>query len=947
MRKIVYTVAAACLMLQPAILNAQAKLVEVVKKTGNETVIPYQKYVLPNGLTLLIHEDHSDPIVHVDVTYHVGSAREEIGKSGFAHFFEHMMFQGSDNVGDEQHFKIITEAGGTLNGTTNRDRTNYFETVPANQLEKMLWLEADRMGFLLDAVTQEKFEVQRATVKNERGQRYDNQPYGLLSEVAAKNLYPYGHPYSWLTIGYIEDLNRVNVDDLKNFFLRWYGPNNAVLTVGGDVNPKQVVAWVEKYFGSIPPGPKVEPVKLPAPKLEADRYVSMMDNYAKLPMLRVVYPSTPSYSKDEPALDCLAEILGQGKNSILYKNFVKSNKAVNASVYNSTSELAGEFTINITPYPGQKLADLDQMLQESLKEFEQRGVTDDDILKYRSKIESRLIYGLESVSGKVSQLAAFYTFTGDANYIGKQLAANTSVTKEDVMRVYNQFIKGKPSLKVSVLTKNSEDNRAGADNYTISENGYTAPSYGYEGLAYNKAKDNFDRSKQPGSGSAVVVKAPEFWKRRLPGNIRVIGTETNEIPAVNLLLTFKGGAMTDAANKAGTANLFAAMMTEDTKNYTSEAFALALEQLGSSINISASDDQVRVQVRSLTKNLDKTLALLEERLLRSVFNADDFERNKKRTTEGVKNALNQPAYVASAVYSKLLHGADNPLSRPSTGTEATLANIQLSDVEHYYKNLFSKADAEIVVVGDISEKNIISKLDFLQQMPGNKVELPQLPSAPKVEKTVVYFIDVPGAAQTEFRVGHVTPMRYDATGPYYRSSVMNYPLGGAFNSRLNLYLREEKGWTYGARSNFRSDKHSGEYSFSAGIKAAATDSALSDVLRIIEDYKANGVRAEELEFTKKSMTQSEARKFETGFQKAGFLNNILTYDLPKNYTELQNKVLEQMTLNDINELAKQQIPSGDKLLILLVGDKASLADRLKSKGFELVELDKEGNKLVN
>src|SRR5215213_4059811 len=238
---------------------AQAKLVEKVTRKGDEVVIPYEKYVLPNGLTLVVHEDHSDPVVHVDVTYHVGSAREEIGKSGFAHFFEHMMFQGSDHVADEQHFKIVQAAGGTLNGSTDRDRTNYFQTVPSNQLEKMLWLEADRMGFFLDAVTQKKFEVQRSTVKNERGQRIENVPYGMRFELVHSNLYPYGHPYSWQTIGYVEDLNRVNVNDLKNFFLRWYGPNNAALTIGGDVKTQEVVKLVEKYFGSIPAGPKVSP----------------------------------------------------------------------------------------------------------------------------------------------------------------------------------------------------------------------------------------------------------------------------------------------------------------------------------------------------------------------------------------------------------------------------------------------------------------------------------------------------------------------------------------------------------------------------------------------------------------------------------------------------------------------------------------------------------------
>ncbi len=942
MKRLILSAAAAAILFSPTFLHAQAKLVEKVAQKGKEPVIPYEKYVLPNGLTLLIHEDHSDPIVHVDVTYHVGSAREEISKSGFAHFFEHMMFQGSDNVADEQHFKVITEAGGTLNGTTNRDRTNYFETVPANQLEKMLWLEADRMGFLLDAVTQQKFEVQRATVKNERGQRYDNQPYGLVGEVAARNLYPYGHPYSWLTIGYIEDLNRVNAQDLKNFFLRWYGPNNAVLTVGGDVNPKQVIAWVEKYFGSIPKGPEVKPAVYPMPVLSQDRYISMTDNYAKLPMLRIIYPTSPFFSKDEPALDCLAEILGQGKTSLLYKNLVKANKAVNATTYNATAELAGEFTINVTPYPGQKLADMEQAVRQSLEEFEKRGATDEEISRFRNKAEAQIVYGLESVSGKVSQLASFYTFTGDANYLGKQLKANTSVTKEDVMRVYNQYIKGKHATIVSVLTKGNEDNKAGQDNYTISEAGYKSPNYGYNGLVYKKAKDNFDRKQMPKAGNAVVVKAPVFWQNTIDNNIKVIGAQTQEIPVVNILLSFKGGKLTDLPNKSGTSGLFAAMMNEDTKNYTAENFNNALEQLGSSISVSAGDDEITVQVRTLSKNLDKTIALLEERIMRPVFNEDDFARNKKRTTEGVKNALNQPAYVASVVYNTLLLGADNPLGRTTSGTEATIANIQLEDIQNYYQNKFSKIGAEVVVVGDVAEKNILNKLAFLNQM-SNIESMPMvLPDAPKVEKTKVYFVDVPGAAQTEFRVGYVSGIRYDATGDFYRSSVMNYPLGSAFNSRLNLYLREDKGWTYGARSNFNGDKYGGDYTFNAGIKAAATDSALTDVLRIVSEYKAKGATAEELAFTQSSITQSEARKYETGFQKAGFLSNILKYNLPADYTEQQNSILKALTVKDVGALAAKFLPAQDRLVILLVGDKASLADKIKAKGFEFVELNKEG-----
>ncbi len=925
----------------------QAKLVESVKKSGDEIVIPYDKYVLPNGLTVLIHEDHSDPIVHVDVTYHVGSAREEINKSGFAHFFEHMMFQGSDNVADEQHFRIITEAGGTLNGTTNRDRTNYFETVPANQLEKMLWLEADRMGFLLDAVTQEKFEVQRATVKNERGQRYDNQPYGLVNEVSARNLYAYGHPYSWLTIGYVEDLNRVNVQDLKNFFLRWYGPNNAVLTIGGDVDPKQTIAWVEKYFGSIPGGPEVSPVRLALPVLSEDRYVSMTDNYAKLPMLRMVFPVPPQYSNDEPALDCLAEIIGQGKNSLFYKNLVKKNIAVNAVAYNSTSELAGEFTISVTPYPGQQLADIEKVIRSSFEEFETQGISDEDIKKFINSQEADIVYGLESISSRVSQLASFYTFTGNANYISKMLKDYTTVTKEDVMRVYRQYIKGKHAVILSVLTQDGSANPAGKDNYTVSQEGYIAPDYGYGQLKYIKAKDQFDRNKMPDAGPAVVVNAPAYWEGKA-GTARVIGATTEEIPAINIIMQFKGGKLAEPVDKNGLANLFASMMNEDTKNYSAEAFSMALDQLGSSISISAGSDKTSVRIRSLARNLDATLEMLQERLLNPVFTQEDFDRNKKQAIESAKNALNRPAYIASTAFERLLYGNATAYGLPAMGTEKTLADITLADIQQYYEDYFSLQNADIVVVGDVTKEDLLPKLSFLQKMKTNTVILPQvqIPAPPPPvsdRKPEVIFVDVPGAAQTEFRVGFVSNMPYDATGEFYRSNVMNYPLGGAFNSRLNLYLREEKGWTYGARSAFNGDKYTGDYIFSAGIKAEPTDSALTDIIHIIEKFRSEGISNEELTFTQNSMTQSEARKYETGFQKAAFLSNILTYNLPGNYPQLQNEVLKKITTADFAQLARKNIRPVKDMTILLVGDKARLADKLKELGYVVVEADAEGN----
>ena len=573
----------------------QAKLVEkVTKTTGKGLVIPYEKYVLPNGLTVILHEDHSDPLVHVDATYHVGSAREEIGKSGFAHFFEHMMFEGSEHAPKGVHDKITIGNGGTNNGSTNHDRTNYYETVPANLLENAIWLEADRMGFLLGQVTQERFEIQRATVKNERGQNYDNRPYGLVGQYYSKNLYPYGHPYSWLTIGYIEDLNRSNVNDLKNFFMRWYGPNNATLTIGGDLNPATTIKMIEKYFGSIPRCPEVKPVVVPAVNLTANRYVSFTDNYARVPMLSIVYPTVPNFNKDMAALDCLAEVLGQGKNSLLYQTMVKKQLALQASANSRNDELAGEFTLQFTPLGGKTLADMEQLYHAALDTLEKRGITDEDMAKFKGSIESQYIYGLQSVQGKVSQLAAFQTFTGNPNKMGELVKMYTSLTKQDVMNAYNKYIKNKGAVIVSVLTKGQTVAPAKADNYSIDSTHYKAPDYGYAGLKYNPGKDNFDRGKAPAIGPVPVTKVPAFWKKTLTSGVQVIGSENTEVPVVTLTLNIPGGRLADAKDlsKTGLSSFFTAMMSEDTKNYTAEKFTAELQKIGSNINVSSDFDGV-------------------------------------------------------------------------------------------------------------------------------------------------------------------------------------------------------------------------------------------------------------------------------------------------------------------------------------------------------------------
>ncbi|HEU4472816.1 MAG TPA: pitrilysin family protein [Flavisolibacter sp.] len=926
---------------------SQAKLVEKVVKKGSELVIPYEKYVLPNGLTLIIHEDHSDPVVHVDVTYHVGSAREQIGKSGFAHFFEHMMFQGSDNVADEQHFKIVSDAGGTLNGSTNRDRTNYYETLPSNQLEKALWLESDRMGFLLDAVTQRKFEIQRSTVKNERGQNYDNRQYGLVAETYNRNLYPYGHPYSWTTIGYLEDLNRSDVNDLKNFFLRWYGPNNAVLTIGGDVKPAEVIKMVEKYFGSIPAGPAVEPVSVEPAKLDGPRYASYVDNYARQPLLAIVYPTVPNYHKDMAALQCLAQVLGQGRNSVLYQNLTKNRLAFQASASSQLSELAGEFIFQIIPSAGKSLSDMEKAFRAALDSFEAKGVSEDDVAKYKGGMESQLINGLQSVSGKVSQLAAFQTFTGNPNKIADLLQMYASVTKEDVMAVYRKYIKGKGAVVLSVLPKGQEALVAAPDNFKIDSSNYKAPNYGYEGLTYVKAKDNFDRSKIPASGPNPAIKVPKFWKKDLANGAKVIGAQNSEIPAVTFSLTIPGGHLASAndLSKAGLASFFANMMNEDTKNYTAEQLAVELQKLGSSISITSTTDGVVYNVQSLKKNLDKTLALLEERMFNPNFSQQSYDRLQAQAAQYFKSRKGQPATIASEVFAKLNFGSNNILGISEDGTEATVKNISLDDIKAYYNNYMTSQDAKVVVVGDITEAEILPKLAFLNKLPKKKISLPKPEStATAVDKTKVYLVDVPKGAQTEFRVGYATGLKYDPTGDYYKSYLMNYPLGGGFNSRINLNLREDKGWTYGARTSFSGDEYSGDWSFSSGIKAEATDSALFEVMREVKNYLQNGPTDDEVMFMKNAIGQSDALRYETGFQKAAFIRRILDYNLPANYVDAQNKILKNMTKEQMMQMSQKYL-NPEKMNILLVGDKARIIDGVKKLGYEIVELDADGNKV--
>jgi zinc protease len=922
-------------------------LLETVEKgSAGGIVIPYRKYELDNGLTVILHEDLSDPLVHVDITYHVGSGREEVGKSGFAHFFEHMMFQGSENVGDEQHFKIVSESGGTLNGSTNTDRTNYFETVPANQLEKMLWLEADRMGFFLDAVTQEKFEIQRETVKNERGQNYDNRPYGRLNERVNEALYPEGHPYSWLTIGHIEDLNRVNVSDLKRFFLRWYGPNNATLTIGGKFDEAETLAWINKYFGPIPRGPEVANPEKPVVTLAADRYLSMEDNVA-LPLMYMAFPTVHLYHEDEAPLDVLMYVLGQGETSLLYKNVVKNGLAVNASAGHGCQELSCTFTVFAFPNPasGTTLADLERIVRASLDEFETRGVVDDDLTRVKMSIVSGMIYSLESVAGKVTRLASHQTYTGNPNFTGDDIARYENVTKEDVMRVYRQYIKGKPSVVMSIVPPGQLSMIAKEDTWSRYER--ELPEYepiSEEDLAFRRAKDDFDRSVMPPSGENPSVVLPEIWRAELDNGIEVLGAVNSETPTVAIQLRIEAGQRSESLDKLGLAAMTAAMLNESTTQRTNEQLSNELQKLGSMVQFTAGNDNTILTIRSLSENLDETLAIAAERLLQPKFDEDDFERVKAQTLQAIRQGKKQPATTAATVYQMLLYGKDNSFSYLNIGTEKSVVELTLDDVKGFYADNYSPTITSIVAVSDQAKDALVGKLSVFESWEGSDVIGVGLNEFPEIGETRIYLVDKPGAAQSEIRIGK-RALIFDATGDYYRANLMNYTLGGAFNSRINLNLRENKGYTYGAFSAFSGTRDYGSFTAQAAVRTDATGDSIVQIENEIRNYAESGISETEMGFTRRAIGQRDARNYETPAQKLGFLSQILVYDLDDDFIDEQNDILAAIGREELSELAAEQLTMDD-MIIVVVGDKKTILPDLQDLGYEIVELDEAGEEVT-
>jgi len=915
---------------------AALTMVSCQQKAGDELSLPYEKYELDNGLNVILHQDRSDPIVSVAIFYHVGSDREVPGRTGFAHLFEHMMFQQSENVPEDQYFKLIQSAGGTLNGSTNQDRTNYYEVIPKNALEMVLWMESDRMGYLTNTITKQAFAIQQNVVQNEKRQNYDNRPYGHSSTVMARAMFPAGHPYSWTTIGEIQDLFNATVEDVKDFHNRFYVPNNATLAISGDFDPVQVKELVRKYFGEIPRGPEVEKLKPMPVTLPETKKLFHEDNFANAAQFTMAFPTTERYSKDSYALSALAEIIAGGKKSPMYTVLVKEKKLTsNVSAFNMAQDIAGMFRISVTANPGVSLSDVENAVFEAFKRFETEGFTAKDLERVKAGQETRFYNEISSVQGKSFRLAEYNIFAGDPGFYKQDMNNMKAVTADDVRRVYDQYIKGKNYVALSFVPKGKPELAAtGSVNAGIvEENIMTATEVKVEGGAAEEIKKtpaSFDRSVQPPLGPDVSVTVPAIWKSSSANGMEIYGIQHNEVPLVQYNIVIDGGHMLDDITAPGVANMLAVMLNEGTKNKTPEELEEEIDLLGAMIRVSANDEDITVSVNSLARNFEKTLSIVEEMLLQPRWDSVAFDLAKTRIMNDIRRNLIDPRYLGSQALSGLVLGKDNIYSSDVAGTLESVGSITMGDIKAFYEKNISPSVASFQIVGSVDQPRVEKALASLSANWGGKeVQIPafSFPQAP--DKPAVYFVDVPGAKQSNIFIGSLAMPR--GNPDYYPAFVANYKLGGSFNGYVNLVLREEKGYTYGARTNFNGMKNYGDFVASAAVRSSATLESTEIFRDLMKKYR-EGVSQEDVDFTKNALLKSNALRFETQRALLGMLNDISSYGLPDDYISREENYVKNLTVEEVNTQVQKYIDP-IKMFYVIAGDAATQLKELKKLGF--------------
>lgn len=901
-------------------------------KSGSLPQVKYEEFRLKNGLRVIMHIDRSVPIVAVNVWYHVGSKNEVPGRTGFAHLFEHMMFQGSKNY-DDDYFKPLQEAGATINGSTNADRTNYFEVLPSNFLELALFMEADRMGGLLEAMTQEKLDNQRDVVKNERRQRYDNQPYGTAFEKISELMYPKDHPYSWTTIGSLKDLTAASMDDVKAFFRQYYVPNNATLVIAGDFDPAQAKKWVEKYFGPIPAGSEIPRPNPPQPKLDKEIRATYEDA-VQLPRLYMVWHTVPLKHKDKPALDLLATILSFGRGSRLQSKLIYERQlSQDVFAAHPSREIAGLFQIVSTARPGKSLNDIEQEIKNQLERIKKEAPTEEELARALNQAELSIISGLQTVLSKADALNENAVFYGNPDRFAEELEEYRRVTPADISRVAEQYLTDK-LLVMSIVPgkKPASQNITGEENKPTSTPG-------------KKAEKKNLNANLPKPGPDPRFSLPKIEKQRLSNGLEVWMVRKPELPLVSMNMVFKTGATSDPIDRAGLALLTADLLDNGTKTRSAVDIANQIQSLGANLLTAAGWDDSRVSAFTLSKNLDKVLDIFADVITNPVFPESELETVRRRLLIGFLQRKDNPNLISDVAYNSLLYGKNHPYGKPINGYENTIRAITRDDIQRFYSSYYRPNNAVLIAVGDIDKKTLIPKLEkaFSEWKPA---EIPKesVPTNAQFDKPGIYIVDRPGAAQSVISIGHIGVARNNPD--YIPLIVMNSILGGQFSSRVNMNLREDKGYTYGARTSWSFRRGPGPFAASADVQTAVTKEAVVEFLKELNGIRGSiPVTKQELEYNKQSIIRRYPQGFETISQIANQLSILFIHDLPDSYFNEFIQKVNAVTIEDVNRVAQKYIQP-EKMAILIVGDRKVIEPELKKIegwGQKITYLDPEGN----
>ena len=922
--------------------------------------VDYEKYTLENGLDVILHVDGSDPIVAVAMTYHVGSAREHPGKTGFAHLFEHLLFLDSENLGPGGIDVLSDKVGGSMNGSTSQDRTNYYQVVPRDALEKVLWAESDRMGYFINTVSAEGVEKEKQVVKNEKRQSVDNRPGGHTYFVIDRNLYPPTHPYHWQIIGSLEDLDSATIEDVREFYDTWYGPNNATLAVTGDFDPPETKRWIEKYFGAIGSASPPPSREVPHVDLGETRRLFHEDKLARVPTLTMSWPTVAKYHEDAYPLEILAALLAEGKRSPLHSVIVDEEKlAPSVDAFTDEAELAGKFNIWIRGFYGVDLNHVHRSIETALERFEREGFSESDLDRVKAGRETAFYDGYNSISsilGKAFALAEYNIFAGSPAYLSEDIARILAVSSDDVMRVYERYIRDRhfvatsfvPTGQADLVLADSvraeiveESIVAGREaevvlpstrdfEKTPASLGKTPASLGKTPASLGKTPASLDRSVEPPFGPPPALTVPEVWTDSLANGVAVYGIEQTEVPVVRFTIRLRGGLLLDDPSRAGVANLVAEMMTEGTARRSAEELEEAIDALGSSISVSAGRESLTISGSTLTRNYDPTMALVEEILLEPRWDGDEFSRARQRISNRLRRQSADPNAIAANAFNRLIYGKDHILSANVLGTQESVESITIDDIRTYYQDYVSPSVASIHIAGDITQEVAIAALSGLgQRWASRDVEIPryQVPDDPGRGR--IFFVDVAGASQSVIRVGALALAETDPD--FFPATVMNLRLGGVFVSRLNQVLREQKGYTYGASSRFSGSDRPGPFSVTTGVRSNVTLESVELIRDILAGY-AGGLTESDLEATRNYLIRSNARAFETLRAKIGMLEKISALGFPLDYVVQREQIVREMTLDRVRELAEQYVDPR-RMVFLVVGDARTQLPRLAELGF--------------